>query len=169
MERNNRACRRCNENLLHLAVACSKSLPSVSYWKGTWQLEKGRLKQGERERASHSDTFWQTLVTQATDGWMEEALIEELVFMRRGPQSSHILNEAPVKFLVWWLFHYISYQREGYFRMPGSVINNGINSKEHTQLGLSAFPPRATWKLVDSDKRIACTSSNGHLCRKIKH
>lgn len=40
VERNNRACRHCNENLLHLAVACSKSLPSVSYWKGTQQLEK---------------------------------------------------------------------------------------------------------------------------------
>lgn len=42
-------------------------------------------------------------------------------------------------------------------------------TKEHTQPGLSACPPKATWELVDSDKRIACTSSNGHLCRKIKH
>lgn len=37
LERINRACRRCNENLLHLAVARSKSLPSVSYWKGSQQ------------------------------------------------------------------------------------------------------------------------------------
>lgn len=34
MERINRACRRCNENLLHLAVARSKGLPSVSYRRG---------------------------------------------------------------------------------------------------------------------------------------
>lgn len=42
MERINRACRRCNENLLHLAVARSKSLPSVSYWKGSQQGFGGR-------------------------------------------------------------------------------------------------------------------------------
>lgn len=75
MERINRACRRCNENLLHLAVAHSKGLPSVSYWKGSQQFEGGEGGKKEmKERTGHSDIVWQQLITQGRVGMYESKL-----------------------------------------------------------------------------------------------
>lgn len=59
-ERINRACRRCNENFLHLAVARSKGLPSVSYWKQSQQFGGGRMKRARScKQTDHSDILWQ--------------------------------------------------------------------------------------------------------------
>lgn len=71
LERINRACRRCNKNLLHLALACSKGLPSVSYWKGSHQFGGVRMKREMQESTDHSDILWQQVISQeSVDGWM---------------------------------------------------------------------------------------------------
>lgn len=64
-ERINRACRRCNENLLHLAVARSKGLPSVPYWNRSQQFAGGRMKRETQEWTNRSDILRRWLITQA--------------------------------------------------------------------------------------------------------
>lgn len=46
LERIYKASRHCNENLLYLAVAHSKGLPSVSYWKGSQHFVGGKDEKG---------------------------------------------------------------------------------------------------------------------------
>lgn len=180
VERNNRACRRCDENLLHLAVACSKSLPSVSYW--SQQLDKnqtGRKRKNELQRhllaeADNAGSRWM-------NGEWKGPIFIYLTFMRHwGPNDCiisinllllscmlSISNQHYAIILIINTDYYILCQCQGYLRTPASVIDNKTTT--NTQLWPSAFPSKTIWELVDSDQRIACTSSNGHLCRKIKH
>lgn len=77
----------------------------------------------------------------------------------------HILYESPVKCIVWYpfkismllkhacIFYYISYQWQGYFRIPGSVINNRTTAKNTLSFGFPPFRPKqhGSWLTVTKE------------------